>query len=101
MAKSSASDRADLVAQVVHRVAVLVGAGVPLDRTWGYLDDATAQRVVAGVARGRSVTDVLTNESDVSWRLVAATIDLARSRGAPIARVLAELADRVAREGAP
>lgn len=96
------------VARSVHRLAVLLAAGVPPSRAWSYLDagESDAGAVVARVATaigddgaGLEVPDVieaavegLSDATARAWRGLAAAWSVALEAGAPLAPTLRDYA---------
>jgi len=70
-------------ATVVHRLAVLLAAGVAPASAWSYLDEEVAE--VA--RRGEAIAPVLAARSE-AWRALAAAWQVAAEAGAPLAPAL-------------
>ncbi|WP_100365861.1 type II secretion system F family protein [Diaminobutyricimonas aerilata] len=89
----------DEVASLVHRVAVLLSAGVPPASVWAHLEEPSAALVTAGLARGRPVPDALQQlaadtggDERVAWEAVAAAWAVSAEAGASLAPTLRRLA---------
>jgi tight adherence protein B len=94
----------DAVASVVHRLAVLLAAGVPPASAWRYLADGSAcpdivvsvaDRAADGLPVGEAIAIVAnaTGPADVgAWRGLAAAWQVATEAGAPLAPSLKDLA---------
>jgi tight adherence protein B len=87
------------VAATVHRLAVLLSAGVPPDAAWRYLaegGDPAASVVVARCAAGERLADAIaavgSEEPAGPWRALAAAWRVAAASGAPLAATLTEFA---------
>lgn len=88
-------------ASTVHRLAVLLRAGIPPLAAWGYLvtgSPAPAALAAASVESSDRIADALAaaaaGESDESaWRCVAAAWAVATDAGAPLAPTLSRLGD--------
>jgi tight adherence protein B len=88
------------VAAVVHRLAVLLAAGVAPAAAWGYLRESElVSQVAASVSRGQSVPDaiIVALESsppaeEQAWRGLATAWAVATDAGAPLAPTLREFA---------
>ncbi|MCT9820999.1 type II secretion system F family protein [Microbacterium sp. W1N] len=82
-------------AGAVHRLAVLLEAGLTPGRAWEHLaagGDADAAAVVAGAADGRPVAAVLAARAD-PWPQVSRAWQVAAEVGAPLAPSLRGIAD--------
>lgn len=87
-------------AAVIHRLAVLLAAGVTPAAAWGYLDEAQPVGAIAALVRsGVSVPDALALAADAmdatdrdAWRSLAAAWTIAAEVGAPLAPTLLALA---------
>ncbi|NEM92188.1 type II secretion system F family protein [Galbitalea soli] len=101
-------DRLDELAATVHRLAVLLTAGVPPAAAWRYLAEGSASPLVEHIADGAwnpggipaAITSALPvaaaerdDPSSSSWRAVAAAWAVATEVGAPLAPVLREVAE--------
>lgn len=96
------ADSIERVATLVHRLAVLLAAGVASHNAWGYVasgGDPVATSVAARVDAGSSVTEAILGGTDVAhgatstpWRAVAAAWQVAAVAGAPLAPALRSLA---------
>ncbi|MBX3094161.1 MAG: type II secretion system F family protein [Cryobacterium sp.] len=98
------------VATVVHRLAVLLAAGVAPHGAWGYMEsggDVVAHSVAHEVQSGVSVTEAILaatgsavddtvpargRENGAPWRAVAAAWQVATAAGAPLAPALRSFA---------
>lgn len=87
------------VAALVHRVAVLLAAGVAPGSAWEHLDHPAAEVIAAGAARGHPVPQILaalaaerSGDERVAWRAVGAAWAVAGEAGAPLAPTLRTLA---------
>lgn len=92
--KLDAASAAD-VAPVLHRLAVLLEAGIAPDRAWEHLastGNASIRGVYSRRRAGESLTDAIAAE-DGPWREVAAAWHVATTVGAPLARTLRGMAE--------
>lgn len=92
--KVDAASAAD-VAPVLHRLAVLLEAGITPDRAWEHLactGNASIRDVHSRRRAGQSLTDAIAAE-DGPWREVAAAWHVATTVGAPLARTLRGMAE--------
>ena len=95
MSRPLRGDGAAAVTETVHRLAVLLEAGVTTDRAWAHLasaGDRDAGQVVAAEAAGPSIADTL-HDLGGAWRQVAVAWRVAQSVGAPLAPSLRSIAD--------
>ena len=92
------------VASVVHRLAVLMAAGVPSVTAWGYLESG-AMTIRIAKRKGIGIPDAIVEESEAlalatgmsttevrAWRGVAAAWSVATDAGAPLAPTLRHFA---------
>lgn len=108
-------EEAEEIAAFVRRLAVLLGAGLNLERAWSQLSPpgararrgeravpALARHVAAGagsgplagrIAAAASAHGTAGGEAARSWCALAAALEVADSTGAPLARSLERLAD--------
>lgn len=78
------------VAPILHRLAVLLEAGITPDRAWEHLaetESAAARRVSERRRAGTPLASAIAAE-DGAWREVAAAWHVATAVGAPLARTL-------------
>ncbi|MEH3088700.1 MAG: type II secretion system F family protein [Microbacterium arborescens] len=78
------------VAPILHRLAVLLEAGITPDRAWEHLaetESAAARRVADRRRAGTPLVSAIAAE-DGAWREVAAAWHVATAVGAPLARTL-------------
>lgn len=83
------------VAETVHRLAVLLEAGVVPDRAWEHLastGDGDAGQVTTAAAAGAPIADTL-QEIGGAWQHIAVAWRVAQSVGAPLAPSLRSIAD--------
>ena len=95
------AERALAVADIAHRVAVLLQSGVAPERAWQYLadvDDPLARVIDGRLRAGMSVADALGAEG-AEWEPVAGAWRIATEVGAPLADTLRSIAAAV-RDGA-
>jgi tight adherence protein B len=89
------------VAATVHRLAVLLRAGIPPLPAWRYLAEASAApavRAAASVASPDRIAEALVTAAEgeadeAAWRCVAAAWRVATEAGAPLAPTLSRLGD--------
>ncbi|OYC97252.1 type II secretion system F family protein [Microbacterium sp. Yaish 1] len=94
VAEADAAAAAD-VAPVLHRLAVLLEAGIAPDRAWEHLAASGAsapRRVYARRREGEPLTEAIAAEPG-AWREVAAAWHVATTVGAPLARTLRGMAE--------
>lgn len=87
-------DTADVAASV-HRLAVLLQAGLTPPRAWSHLarsGDETADAVSRAFQQGRPVADVLRSRGE-AWAQIGIAWQVATTVGAPLAESLRGLAD--------
>ncbi|WP_323986113.1 type II secretion system F family protein [Microbacterium plantarum] len=83
------------VAPVLHRLAVLLEAGIAPDRAWEHLaasGDSSPRRVHEQRRAGRPLADAIAAEEG-AWREVAEAWQVATTVGAPLARTLRGMAE--------
>lgn len=83
------------VAPILHRLAVLLEAGIAPDRAWEHLaasGDPASRRVHDRRQSGASLTDAIAAEPG-AWHEVAAAWHVATTVGAPLARTLRGMAE--------
>lgn len=83
------------VAPVLHRLAVLLEAGIAPDRAWEHLaasGDSAPRRVHERRRAGRPLADAIAAEEG-AWREVAEAWQVATTVGAPLARTLRGMAE--------
>ena len=83
------------VAPVLHRLAVLLEAGIAPDRAWEHLaasGDSAPRRVHEQRRAGRPLADAIAAEEG-AWREVAEAWQVATTVGAPLARTLRGMAE--------
>lgn len=84
------ADRVAVVAETLHRLAVLLQAGVSPARAWQHLADTgddDARRVCAAADRGTNPADAVSDLGG-AWREVAVAWRVALTVGAPLAQSL-------------
>lgn len=92
------AERSDLPAATVHRLGVLLAAGVPPASAWSYLGSAggrtaaIAERIARGAAPSIAILDEAA-PSEPAWRGLAAAWAVATEAGAPLAPSLRAFAD--------
>jgi tight adherence protein B len=97
-----ASSAPDALARHVHRLAVLIGAGVAPASAWRHTaraarpPDAALDELVARIDDGAPLLPALAttaSERGAAWRALAAAWGVAQSSGAPLAPTLTAFAD--------
>jgi len=84
------AERSDLAAATVHRLAVLLAAGVPPASAWSYLGStagrtaAIAERIGSGASPSTAILDEA-GHGEPAWRGLAAAWTVATDAGAPLA----------------
>lgn len=89
------------VANLAHRVAVLLQAGISPDRTWGYLgqiDEPVAAAIDTRLQQGMSAPQAILAAGE-PWKPIAQAWLIATSVGAPMSTTLRSIASAV-RDGA-
>lgn len=98
------TDQPDALASHVHRLAVLIGAGIAPTSAWRHVSaaarppDAALTALVVDLDGGAPLGDALdrvARESDAGWRGLAAAWSVATSSGAPLAPALTAFAEAV------
>jgi tight adherence protein B len=97
----TSTDDLDRVAGIVHRLAVLLAAGVPQASAWAYLDvsGSPAEEVQRAALDGRPMDEALSTAAAVApsgegdaWRSLALGWAVATASGAPLAPTLLRMA---------